>query len=406
MRVSVDIDAKTVLVAGGDDAAIRSAIAAAGYNSFLLRSEDVYIDLLTDSGTSAMSDNQWAGMMIGDEAYAGSVNFYHLEQAVQQYYGYQYLVPTHQGRGAEHLISQALIKKGQYVPGNMYFTTTRLHQEIAGGTFVDVIVDEAHDPASDHPFKGNVDLDKLQGVIDSYGPARIPYISVETNVNMAGGQPASMANIKAVYGWCKARDIYVMLDATRATENAYFIQQREAAYAEALGRDRWRIYKCEERLRTINLGGTAVVDHGQGVDGLGAHERQARVLERHRAAFFEVDIYRVVGLVPVNVMTRQHGNRIIHRFDVADGLEQYTGPFVDFTSKIGSANRFYEDDIASNHIAFVDHEHSTAECVAWGKENLHRWAVGTETYIVAVFELEVVYFGPAEILGIGIEFRT
>ncbi|HRA64544.1 MAG TPA: beta-eliminating lyase-related protein, partial [Caldilinea sp.] len=135
------------------------AIRDAGYNTFLLRSEDVYIDLLTDSGTSAMSDRQWAGMMLGDEAYAGSRNFYHLEEAVQNYYGYKYLVPTHQGRGAEHLISRALIKEGDVIPGNMYFTTTRLHQELAGGRFVDVIIDEAHDPVSLHPFKGNVDLD-------------------------------------------------------------------------------------------------------------------------------------------------------------------------------------------------------------------------------------------------------
>src|SRR6185503_110083 len=118
------------------------AIQEAGFNTFLLRSRDVYIDLLTDSGTSAMSDRQWAGMMLGDEAYAGSENFYHLEEAVRKHYGYKHIVPTHQGRGAEHILSQILIRPGDFVPGNMYFTTTRLHQELAGGTFVDVIVDE------------------------------------------------------------------------------------------------------------------------------------------------------------------------------------------------------------------------------------------------------------------------
>ena len=126
------------------------ALKEAGYNTFLLRSEDVYIDLLTDSGTNAMSDRQWAGMLMGDEAYAGSRNFYNLEEAVRTYYGYRYMVPTHQGRGAEHLISQTVIKPGQYVPGNMYFTTTRIHQELAGGTFVDVIIDEAHEPGNEH----------------------------------------------------------------------------------------------------------------------------------------------------------------------------------------------------------------------------------------------------------------
>ena len=114
-----------------------------------------------------MSDWQWAGMMLGDEAYAGSKNFYHLESTIQKYYGYKYVVPTHQGRGAENILSQILIKKGDIVPGNMYFTTTRLHQELAGGTFVDVIGDEAHDPESGHPFKGDVDLDKLEKVADS-----------------------------------------------------------------------------------------------------------------------------------------------------------------------------------------------------------------------------------------------
>ena len=206
------------------------AIVEAGYNTFLLRSEDVYIDLLTDSGTSAMSDRQWAGMMLGDEAYAGSKNFYHLEEAVRQYYGYRHLVPTHQGRGAENILSRMLIKPGDCVPGNMYFTTTRLHQELAGGAFVDVIIPEAHDPQIEHPFKGNVDLDALEGLIRKVGAPRIPYISLAGTVNMAGGQPIAMANLKAVCALARQHGIRVMLDATRAVENAYFIQQREAGY--------------------------------------------------------------------------------------------------------------------------------------------------------------------------------
>jgi len=208
------------------------AMAEAGYNTFLLRSEDVYIDLLTDSGTSAMSDRQWAGLMLGDEAYAGSRNFYHLEDAVRQYYGYRYVVPTHQGRGAEHILSQLTIKPGDFVPGNMYFTTTRLHQELAGGTFVDVIIDEAHDPQSTHPFKGDVDLDKLQALIDRVGPEKIPYISLAGTVNMAGGQPVSMANVKALRELTTRYGIPIYLDATRMVENAYFIQQREPGYGD------------------------------------------------------------------------------------------------------------------------------------------------------------------------------
>jgi len=206
------------------------ALEKAGYNTFLLRSDDVYIDLLTDSGTNAMSDNQWAGMMLGDEAYAGSKNFYHLEEAVQKYYGYKYLVPTHQGRGAEHIISKILIKPGTYVPGNMYFTTTRLHQELAGGKFVDVIIDEAHDPASLHPFKGNVDLEKLDALVNKVGAENIPYITIGVTVNMAGGQPVAMSNLKEVREYCLMKGIRVVLDATRAVENAYFIKVREKGY--------------------------------------------------------------------------------------------------------------------------------------------------------------------------------
>jgi len=208
-------------------AELKKAIVEAGYNTFLLRSEDVYIDLLTDSGTTAMSDRQWAAMMLGDEAYAGSRSFYRLEEAVQNWYGYKYVVPTHQGRGAENLLSKTLIKSGDIVPGNMYFTTTRLHQELAGGTFTDIIIPEAHEPQNPHPFKGNVDLDKLEQVIKTYGAARIPYVSIAATVNLAGGQPIALANVKAVCELAHKHGIRVILDAARVVENAYFIQDRE-----------------------------------------------------------------------------------------------------------------------------------------------------------------------------------
>lgn len=208
----------------------KKALAEAGYNTFLLKSEDVYIDLLTDSGTSAMSDRQWAGMMMGDEAYAGSRNFYHLEEVVKSVYGYKYLVPTHQGRGAENIISKILIKKGDIIPGNMYFTTTRLHQELAGGRFEDIIIDEAHDPENEFPFKGNVDLNKLDKLVKKYGAKKISYVSIATSVNMAGGQPISLANLKALRAYTKKHGILIIHDMTRVAENAYFIQQKEKGY--------------------------------------------------------------------------------------------------------------------------------------------------------------------------------
>lgn len=208
----------------------RKYIQDAGYNTFLLKSENVYIDLLTDSGTSAMSDKQWAQIMMGDEAYAGSKDFYHMEETIQKYYGYKYVIPTHQGRAAEHLISKILIRQGDFVPGNMYFTTTRLHQELAGGTFIDVIVDEAHDPESTFQFKGNVDLQKLEDLILKVGADKIPYICVATTVNMAGGQPISMSNLKAVRALSSKHNIRIVHDMTRVAENAYMIQQLEEGY--------------------------------------------------------------------------------------------------------------------------------------------------------------------------------
>ena len=207
-------------------------IKEAGYNTFLLKSRDVYIDLLTDSGTSAMSDRQWAGIMMGDEAYAGSENFYHMEEAIQKHYGYKYVIPTHQGRGAEHLISKIMIKKGDYIPGNMYFTTTRLHQELAGGTFVDVIIDEAHDSDSNFLFKGNISLEKLEKVILEKGAENIPYVCMATTVNMAGGQPISLKNLKEVRELTNKYHIKIVHDMTRVAENAFMNQQYEEGYAD------------------------------------------------------------------------------------------------------------------------------------------------------------------------------
>ena len=226
------------------------AIKEAGYNTFLLKSEDVYIDLLTDSGTSAMSDRQWAGMMLGDEAYAGSRNFYNLERVVKEVYGYKYLVPTHQGRGAENILSKILIKKGDLIPGNMYFTTTRLHQELAGGKFSDIIIDEAHDPEDLHPFKGNVDLDKLEALIKKYGAKKIPYVSIATSVNMAGGQPISLQNLRDLRKLTQKHGIRIIHDMTRVAENAYFIQQREKGYSN------WTIREIVKEICSLTDGAT------------------------------------------------------------------------------------------------------------------------------------------------------
>jgi len=207
-------------------------IREAGYNTFSLKSDDVFIDLLTDSGTNAMSDRQWAGMMIGDEAYSGSRNFFHLKDTVNEIFGFKYIVPTHQGRGAENILSQIAIRPGQYVPGNMYFTTTRYHQERNGGNFVDIIRDEAHDATLNVPFKGNIDLNKLQKLIDEQGAENIAYVCLAVTVNLAGGQPVSMQNMREVRELTSRYGIRVFYDATRCVENAYFIKEQEEGYAD------------------------------------------------------------------------------------------------------------------------------------------------------------------------------
>ena len=206
----------------------RAAIEEAGFNTFLLRSEDVFIDLLTDSGTSALSQEQRAAMELGDEAYAGSRSFFRLEAAMREAYGYRHLIPTHQGRGAEHLLARLLVEPGRLVPSNLYFTTSRAHVELAGGVWTDVSVPEASDPESTCPFKGDIDLTALERVLGTNGPEGIAFVRVEACLNMAGGQPFSLRNLRDVRALTQEHHVPLVLDATRVSENALFIKEREA----------------------------------------------------------------------------------------------------------------------------------------------------------------------------------
>jgi len=210
----------------------RIAIGEAGYNTFLLRSEDVFVDLLTDSGTSAFSQEQRAAMELGDEAYSGSRSFFRLEQVVRETFGYRYVIPTHQGRGAEHLLARALVRPGQLVPSNLYFTTSREHVELAGGRWVDVAIAEASEPESTFPFKGNIDLDRLEQVLAVAGPDEIAYVRQEACLNMAGGQPFSIENLARVDELTTRYGVPFVLDATRISENALFVKEREPGFAE------------------------------------------------------------------------------------------------------------------------------------------------------------------------------
>lgn len=209
----------------------RQAIAKAGYNTFLLRSEDVFIDLLTDSGTSALSQEQRAAMELGDEAYAGSRSFFRLEAAMREVYGYRHLIPAHQGRGAEHLLSRMLVRPGALVPSNLYFTTSREHVVLAGGVWVDVSIPEAKDPTSPHPFKGNIDLVALERALGAAGPEKVAFVRQEACLNMAGGQPFSIENLRAVRAITRAHGVPFFLDATRVSENAVFVKDREPGWA-------------------------------------------------------------------------------------------------------------------------------------------------------------------------------
>ncbi|MCF6358871.1 MAG: tryptophanase [Draconibacterium sp.] len=207
-------------------------IKTAKYNLFNLKSEQVYIDLLTDSGTGAMSDRQWAAIMTGDESYAGSSSYYNLKNSINKIFGFDYFLPTHQGRAAENVLFSVLVKDGDVIPGNSHFDTTKGHIEFRNARAVDCTIDEAFNTESMHPFKGNIDMEKLEKVYSTSDTNKIPMVIVTLTCNTSGGQPVSMKNMREIYELSKKYGIKVVFDSARFAENAWFIQQREEGYRE------------------------------------------------------------------------------------------------------------------------------------------------------------------------------
>jgi tyrosine phenol-lyase len=202
----------------------------AGYNTFLLRSRTIFLDMLTDSGTNAMSDNQLAAMMQSDDAYAGSESFYKLEESVAEIFGYKYVLPAHQGRACEHLLAKTFVKPGDIVPMNYHFTTTKAHFDLAGGKVLELYTAEALNTQSSCPFKGNMDLDRLRDAIEKAGPKHVSFVRMEATTNLIGGQPFSLENLRQVKALIEPLGIFLVVDGSLISENAYFIRQREPGY--------------------------------------------------------------------------------------------------------------------------------------------------------------------------------
>lgn len=243
----------------------------ANYNLFNLKSDDVYIDLLTDSGTGAMSDKQWSEMMLGDESYAGARSYFKMKSAIQNILGFQHFLPTHQGRAAENVLFSVLIKEGHVVPGNSHFDTTKGHIEFRKAKAIDCTIDEAFDTQVYHPFKGNIDLDKLEMVLSTYPKEKIPMIIVTVTCNSSGGQPVSMANIKAVRALADKYKVPVCFDSARFAENAYFIKMREEGYADKTIKEIVKEMYTYADMATMSSKKDAIVNMG-GFIGMRSHE--------------------------------------------------------------------------------------------------------------------------------------